>query len=687
MSNADDVDGVEEPSICAGCGVLVQANRPSCGSCGHEHAAPWPRALPQPERGYWVAVRASFTCNACRFESPLNHFELDEGVQCTRCGLEQRYEQSAWRELVDFAHRVGDFGSGGREGRLPDAEVKIAPPNMFPGLGKSCSWVEEGRHRASPGNPLCKSCKAPLVVTSSGKVLEVTCSSCKERRRYERPPTAQRIKQLAGVLADEHEEGSREVVLDEASGVVVLSCPACAAPLDSVDDSDGVIVCAYCRAVCRISTRSHARAGHKGTPEKTWWLYFDSPSRERHKRLNQARQAMARSEKQRRHEEERARRVAEQRQAPAPRAPVPREASPKAKAKQAEKKALMPLLFVMLMAPVVGGVIWYQHSAKISAASSAKKGGTSSEVLKRFSFDMPPGEVAKLLGIDEGAFMETKLDGAGLLSHVKITRGSSPSYTISVQGGDKLDLAAVQSRIAKLAPHRFRKSGSTHEININKSLLRFDPRIRGKLDVMTWLPDERAKVMADALWALARYAVFGSPEPTAAELASINGPPLKTVAGVDVRVPIEKAKDTVTAALAYASCQSMNDLMTKKSQMVCKVDVDDALVKEVALAWSNSANASIEAVAFVMHRPEGGAAAPGTMGACLDAALGAGRDEVIDHATGAKKRTWPLEAGNEVSLESYGVSVAAKDPRDAAVVPAWTSRFADIVKALDDCGR
>jgi hypothetical protein len=532
-----------------------------------------------------------------------------------------------------------------------------------------------------------------VVVTANRALMEVECSGCKERRRYERPPTAQKFKQLAGVLADEHEEGGREVVLDEASGVVVLSCPACAAPLEKVNDTDGVIVCSYCQVACRISTRSHARAGHKGTPTKTWWLYFDSPSRERHKRLNQARQALARAEKQRQHEEQRARSMAGQAaKAPSrPAKPKPHRASPEFTANQAERKALMPLLFVMAMAPIIGGVIWYQHSAKMSEVES-KQERPSSEVLKKFSFDMDPSEVGKLLGIDGGAYMDAKLDSAGMLNQVSISRGSSPSYTISVHGGEKLDLDAVLERISKHAPHRLRKSGPMHEINIHKSLLRFEPRVmpqyRGKLDVMTWLPDERAKTMANALWALARYAVFGSPEPTAEELGLINGPPLKKLAELDVRVPIERAAKTTTAAFAYAVCQTINDLMTKKIQMVCKLDVDDALVKEVALAWSNSEGASIEAAAFVMHDPQGGASAPGALSGCLDAALSAGKDEVIDHATGASKRWWPIDkAGDKVSLESYGVSIAAPEQRDAKVVPAWVGRFAGIVKALDDCGR
>jgi hypothetical protein len=78
----------------------------------------------------------------------------------------------------------------------------------------------------------------------------------------------------------------------------MLGCPRCNAPLDKVKDADGSITCQYCSAQCRISTKTHAKAGHKDAPVKTWWLYFDAPSKQRKKLLNEAKQQGKRDRKQ-----------------------------------------------------------------------------------------------------------------------------------------------------------------------------------------------------------------------------------------------------------------------------------------------------------------------------------------------------------------------------------------------------
>lgn len=654
-----------------------------------------------------MAVQATFTCNACRFESPLNHFELADGVVCTRCGLEQRYEPAAWRELVSFAHRVGDFGSGGPQGRLPDPDVAITPPNLFPHLGTRHTWVEGGQHKATPGNPLCKRCQAPSVVKSvTRESLEVACSSCEEQRRYERPATAQRIKQLAGVLADEHEEGGREVAFNQTSGVVVLSCPSCAAPLADVNDGDGVIVCGYCQAACRISTHSHARAGHKNTPKKTWWLYFDQPSPERKKRINQAKQVAARAEKQRQHEEKRARsRAEEPTSRPAPsagdRAAEQRQRhrqearENRTRAKDAQRKAIMPLIMVAVAAPILGAIIFldpfgrFNHDTKVDGAV-----GKSSEVLKQFSFSMSPSQTGTLLGVAGSADMTPTFDGAGVIEKARIYRGagSGPSYGITLFGGEKLDLDAVLQRLIELAPHRVDKKVNGYEINIAKSLLRFDSRVqpqyRGTIQVSTWVRDDDAIPIINALWSLARYAAFGSPKPTADELTLVNGPPLTKLAGLDLTVPIEQAAKRVTAAFPWANCQTINDITRNKTQMVCKIEVDDALVREVALSWSHAAQASIEAAAFVFAKSDGGGSAKDGISACLDDALGPGQDVVIDHATGASERRYALgDAGDQAVIERYGLSLAAPDSHDVTVTPRWVTRFPAIVAALDGCER
>ena len=286
--------GFEEPLICSGCGILVDGSLTRCGTCQTPYATPPLRAFAQPSSGYWAAVRSTFACGACKFDAPLNHFELVDAVACTRCGHEQRYDLAEWKRLVEYAQFVADF-SVGAEGRFADPDVRL-PKRPFPQLGSSASWAVDQKMRASSGNPLCRTCRSPVVVESAGNgELEVGCLGCHAKRRYElRAATDYGAR---GVLCDEHEAGQSEAALMEGRGSVMLGCPRCNAPLERVKDADGSITCQYCSAQCRISTRTHAKAGHKDAPVRTWWLYFDAPSKQRKKLVNEAKQTSKRDRK------------------------------------------------------------------------------------------------------------------------------------------------------------------------------------------------------------------------------------------------------------------------------------------------------------------------------------------------------------------------------------------------------
>ena len=190
------VINITEPLICPGCGILQEEGESNCGTCDAAYSSSPRQAIAQPKKGFWVAVRATFTCSACRFNSPLNHMEEDDnGIICSNCGISQMYSGS-WKELVEHAQLVGDFGSGGPQGRFP-ADVEIAMPKEYINLNtrkKSARskpkhrdsdlrpdcWVRtEERKRfqlsvglgnkpsgyvATVGNPLCTGCSSPLIV-------------------------------------------------------------------------------------------------------------------------------------------------------------------------------------------------------------------------------------------------------------------------------------------------------------------------------------------------------------------------------------------------------------------------------------------------------------------------------------------------------------------------------------------
>ena len=348
----------EEPLICPACGVVAAVESTTCAACGAAYPS-LVRALPQPDHGYWVAIQATFTCNACRFDSPLNHFNFGEGVICTHCGLEQRMKSGKWWDLVAFAQEVGDYGSGGPQGRFSDPR-SVSNPYSY--LGRASSWAKQGSWRAAPGNPLCDSCKVPLVVTGhANSVTEVACSRCGRRRRYVVPESARFFGGPVGVLADEHAEGMRDARLEQSAGAVVLDCPHCGAMLDNVRATDGIATCRYCNAPCRITMQSHARAGHGNTPAKTWWLYFQTPSGRRLREIEEAEEE----------EQNRAAQAKAQAEARASKAEqVRREAERKAAKKQrdAEVEARQQTNIALIVGGIfaanlaVGGVVWWFDS-------------------------------------------------------------------------------------------------------------------------------------------------------------------------------------------------------------------------------------------------------------------------------------------------------------------------------------
>lgn len=277
----------KEPSICTGCGVLRDPTKKACGVCSAAYPAAPVRALAQPDQGFWVAVRGAFLCNACGYHGPLNHIEDGDGVTCVKCGVEQKFDTS-WKELVAVAHAVGDFGTPGHEGRFPDPAIRLVETKPHAQVGSGAPWVEAPHGEVSLGNPLCRRCRAPVVAVSGGVVFTTECSGCKERRSYERAP-AKRY-QLAGVVADEHEVDRREVGVQSNQGAMIITCPNCNGAISGITQSDGACTCQFCGAQCRISTRTHARVGHRDTPRKVWWFYLTGPCGERKQILRRAKQ-------------------------------------------------------------------------------------------------------------------------------------------------------------------------------------------------------------------------------------------------------------------------------------------------------------------------------------------------------------------------------------------------------------
>lgn len=699
--NAARGGGAGGVEICSACGVMLGTEKQGCSACAAPRTEPARWALEQPDESYWVAVRASFTCSACRFDSPLDYVELDDSVTCLRCGIEQRFDPAAWGGLVEHAHGVGDLATV--EAQDGEAPRSTPPGNPHEGLGaRARTWAKQGHWSATLGNPLCADCKAPLRVAEAHEDhLDVVCSACSERRSYELPRAVRGIAGLAGVLAEELELGAREARVEGAAGVTALHCPGCGASLGEIAPGAGTVLCRYCNTSCRVSARAHARAGHAASPPKTWWMLLTGPSELRTKLERRAR-ANEHRDRQRAQQRDATRTPAVVRPtqptppifaaSPPPQPPRTPEPPPKRRvdpSKKAERKALLPLLLVMGIMPIGAVLILLDPFGK-KAVPQASAAGLDDARLARFSFDMPVSALGEHFGVPGKDDMTLDFRPGGVVRKARIHRGAGPGprYGITIDGGEKLDVEAALARLEKLAPNRLEKKGQFHEINVAKSLLRFDPSshplMSGSIQVSTWERDDaRARALANAFWSLARHAAYGGAEPSDAALALVNGPKLGEAAKLAPLPAIEGAAEGFRGVFAGGACATSTNLADGKTRLSCEVDVDHAFVRKLGIEWPNGAGTKPEAVRFTLAKAEGAEVAPGAISACLDKALGPGEKLVVDHATGESKLCWKLpKGGGELSLDAYAIVLrGAGEPAP----PSWLDGLPELLSALAVC--
>jgi hypothetical protein len=289
-------------AICTSCGVIAPSARQSCAVCNASLAARAP--VSDPPTGFWTGVECRFRCTACGHESPINHLDFDGSVMCLRCGIDQRFDREQWVEALEHAHAVGDLCGPNPQGRFSSGAPLAS--NQFARLGVEHTFAETGQrgvvidasgmsHRsltikAMPGHPLCSKCKSLLAVQNAAPgVLDVACTRCPERKRYEWPvDVVNRVSSLSGVVCDEHEHGGHDAqVLQDASGAVAIRCPNCSAPLPVGEHT--VVHCGYCGIAVRIPAPTLRGLGHANPKTELWWLYFRGPSKERGRLEQEAR--------------------------------------------------------------------------------------------------------------------------------------------------------------------------------------------------------------------------------------------------------------------------------------------------------------------------------------------------------------------------------------------------------------
>ena len=265
--------------LCSSCGVLRAARKPNCPHCKAAYGSST-LTHPRPEGDYWVCLECSFRCRACGFRVPLNHLDMDGGVLCARCGLDQAFEVSAWRQVLQHAHAVAE--SFGVKGAGRDEEVARLGERQS-SVKQSISGANGFEVISSPGYPLCPQCHSPVqVATAESGETTATCTTCSTTTSYALPPTARKMMHgaLRGTIAVDHKTGQAAVRVDRTPGAIAIASPTCSAPLPASAESK-FIHCAYCGTVSRVPDHTWFQLNGKEPAAESIWLLFHGQSEER----------------------------------------------------------------------------------------------------------------------------------------------------------------------------------------------------------------------------------------------------------------------------------------------------------------------------------------------------------------------------------------------------------------------
>jgi hypothetical protein len=280
-------------TLCRSCGIVAPAEGTACEGCNKPLAEVRVQVpAPAPDLT-WVAVKCGFTCNQCKFLAPLDGLDADGAVECAHCGLRQRFDVSAWKTGLEFAHAVGDLAGPEPEGKYPHPSVWIGGDNDYAKVGVTHTFVQPKGTvldldiRAAPGHPVCKRCRVPLSTTVTGPgAVSTRCPTCGDEARYALPDASRNTHaRLVGAVADEHRaDRPRANATPTQAGVFSMKCPACGGPLQ-VQGTDKIQTCGYCKASCFVSAKAMARFNHSTPEPEVWWLLFRGVSEERERLL------------------------------------------------------------------------------------------------------------------------------------------------------------------------------------------------------------------------------------------------------------------------------------------------------------------------------------------------------------------------------------------------------------------
>ncbi|HMJ15889.1 MAG TPA: hypothetical protein VK524_30945 [Polyangiaceae bacterium] len=282
-------------SVCRRCGVVAPAQGNACDICHQPLSAVRTPAPAMPADQYWVAVRAGFTCNSCRFLAPLDSLDADGAVECAHCGLRQRFDSASWQPALDHAHAVGDLAGPSPEGRNPHPTTWLGSDNPHARVGDTRTFGElsDGAlsFHAAPGHPVCQKCSSLLHVGVTGPgSCQSACQSCGDRATFRLSDAARALHEgLIAVVSDDARSDRPKAQLSApGGGVMTMNCGSCGAPL-TLEGKGSLQTCKYCNTSCIVPHRSVSRALHEAIEPAIWWLLLGGVSPKRSELLEEHR--------------------------------------------------------------------------------------------------------------------------------------------------------------------------------------------------------------------------------------------------------------------------------------------------------------------------------------------------------------------------------------------------------------
>lgn len=266
--------------LCSVCGTALGATG-GCEACGTMRGSPKP--APATELRV-VAVRCTFPCRACGFDSPLDVLSGDGGAHCLKCGLHQTFPVEAWNVALSRLHAIADLAGPDPEGAERDAVWSIVPSGLAHlRVSQAVVPIHEGllTATAGPGHPLCEACGCPVdIVVDDVGLLSTTCPGCQATASYACQTDALGVPVL-GAIGPEH----RIDRLDATRTSDQFHCGSCGAPLP-VDGLGRLVACPYCQAVSRIPVQQLQGLSAPPPPD-VWFLVFQGPSERRRQLLRE----------------------------------------------------------------------------------------------------------------------------------------------------------------------------------------------------------------------------------------------------------------------------------------------------------------------------------------------------------------------------------------------------------------